>query len=481
MPNSLSTVLQYADDEVDPKDGFPIGVLQQLVRRNLRNDQIIAELQQYVGCISESTLLRRRRKYNLMRMTHDDSSAVWIEHIRNLANTTLLNRAELLRIANKMHHTQMSMSTFEKILQRNNIRLRNELSDAEVRMLCENAIAGPAAGRGYRMLQVYIKSQNRVHIGQRRIMEVLREIDPEGVKIRTGNHLRRREYVSHGPNDCWHFDGYDKLSRFGFGITGCVDGYSRKIIWYTVTPANLHRQAATTLSVFVQAVFRTGVLPRITCSDRGTENGWVAFVMEHESDSTRHMYVTSTRNTRIESFWGQARRMGMYFWINMFKTLAMEYQYDASDPVQRGVATFLFLPLIEQTMQDIARDWDLHRMRSTKYSSCPSGRPYFLYSDPPEGTPNCGVQIPWNFLVNVEGRYSRLRALQDLFCRNILCGILLQPFRELGYNTACLLPTNESVLITAYLQLLGKVRVRGDLVQSLEQWCETILPDRRQR
>ncbi len=28
-----------------------------------------------------------------------------------------------------------------------------------------------------------------------------------------------------GPNYCWHMDGYDKLSMFGFAIHGCIDGY----------------------------------------------------------------------------------------------------------------------------------------------------------------------------------------------------------------------------------------------------------------
>ena len=32
----------------------------------------------------------------------------------------------------------------------------------------------------------------------------------------------------------WHVDGNDKLIGFGFYIHGCVDGYSRKVIWLKV-------------------------------------------------------------------------------------------------------------------------------------------------------------------------------------------------------------------------------------------------------
>jgi hypothetical protein len=43
--------------------------------------------------------------------------------------------------------------------------------------------------------------------------------------------LRRRVYSNKGPNSVWHIDGYDKLSRYGIKIHGCIDGFSRQIIW----------------------------------------------------------------------------------------------------------------------------------------------------------------------------------------------------------------------------------------------------------
>lgn len=30
----------------------------------------------------------------------------------------------------------------------------------------------------------------------------------------------RGAHVSRGPNDAWHIDGYDKLARYGFSISG---------------------------------------------------------------------------------------------------------------------------------------------------------------------------------------------------------------------------------------------------------------------
>ena len=31
-------------------------------------------------------------------------------------------------------------------------------------------------------------------------------------------------YLKQGPDFLWHLDGYDKLSRYGFCIHGCIDG-----------------------------------------------------------------------------------------------------------------------------------------------------------------------------------------------------------------------------------------------------------------
>ena len=41
-----------------------------------------------------------------------------------------------------------------------------------------------------------------------------------------------------GPNYLWHVDGYDKLKPFGMAISGCIDGFLRRIMWLKCGPAN---------------------------------------------------------------------------------------------------------------------------------------------------------------------------------------------------------------------------------------------------
>ena len=64
------------------------------------------------------------------------------------------------------------------------------------------------------------------------------ELDPQNVDKRRRRRLRRRKYHSLGPNFVWHIDGHDKLKPYRISIHGCIDGYSRRIIWLEVAASN---------------------------------------------------------------------------------------------------------------------------------------------------------------------------------------------------------------------------------------------------
>ena len=61
-----------------------------------------------------------------------------------------------------------------------------------------------------------------------------KELDPEGVSLRTRKRLHRRKYISKGSNYTWHIDGHDKLKPFGFSMHGSIDRFSKKMIWLKV-------------------------------------------------------------------------------------------------------------------------------------------------------------------------------------------------------------------------------------------------------
>jgi len=78
-----------------------------------------------------------------------------------------------------------------------------------------------------------LKVTHSLNVRRQTVEFLIKQIDPEGVACRS-NKFKQRKYSASGPNHIWHIDGYDKLKPFGFPIHGCIDGYSRFILWLKV-------------------------------------------------------------------------------------------------------------------------------------------------------------------------------------------------------------------------------------------------------
>ena len=63
------------------------------------------------------------------------------------------------------------------------------------------------------------------------LYDLLQLLDPAGISIGKRKRLRKRQYVSKGPNYVWHNDSYDNLKPCGIAIDGCIDGFSRNFTW----------------------------------------------------------------------------------------------------------------------------------------------------------------------------------------------------------------------------------------------------------
>ena len=64
--------------------------------------------------------------------------------------------------------------------------------------------------------------------------QIVKHLDPDSFKLRKRRRSHRRRYVADGPNFVWHLDEHDKLKPFGFSMHGCIDGFSRYLIWLEV-------------------------------------------------------------------------------------------------------------------------------------------------------------------------------------------------------------------------------------------------------
>ncbi|CAM4572422.1 unnamed protein product [Leuciscus chuanchicus] len=92
--------------------------------------------------------------------------------------------------------------------------------------------------------QKRLEQEARERVEKRdREIQVLRMAEVQGspvpvLDLSIRRRFVRRSYCAAGPNQVWHVDGYDKLKPFGIAISGCIDGYSRRVMWLSSGSTN---------------------------------------------------------------------------------------------------------------------------------------------------------------------------------------------------------------------------------------------------
>ena len=284
------------------------------------------------------------------------------------------------------HGIQLSLRQLKRILSRRGLRRRNNTSDMEdVLKAIATELNGSGSIVGYRgMWQRLINEYNLV-IDKETVRRILKIVDPAGVELRSRHRLRRRQYRGKGPNFIWHVDGYDKLKPFGFCVHGCIDGYSRRILWVDVAITN--NDPGVVAKYFLGYIRSVGGVPRIVRGDNGTENVNMAaiqrFFRRESADAfagdKSFMYGRSVSNQRIEAWWGQLRRGCAEWWIEYFKNMRDSGLYCDSDLIHVECLRFCYMHILQDELQRAARLWNLHRIRPSTNPESPPGRPDMLY------------------------------------------------------------------------------------------------------
>ena len=145
---------------------------------------------------------------------------------------------------------------------------------------------------GYRAMWQRLRTEDGMIVSRETVRQALR-IAPDGVSQRLRNRLRRRQYRAKGPNYLWHIDGYDKVKPFGFCIHGCIDGFSRGIMWLEVGSTN--NDSRVVAKYILNCIRQIGVTATILRADYGTENVKVAGIQRF---FRRHVLI-SLREAKV--------------------------------------------------------------------------------------------------------------------------------------------------------------------------------------
>lgn len=132
---------------------------------------------------------------------------------------------------------------------------------------------------GYRWMYTKCK-ENRLHVRKEDVRLILKELDPrvlnsEELDVSIAESILHRGPITFGT---WT---HDKLKPFGICINGCIDGFSRKIIWMNAFTTSSDPKIVG--AYYMEAVQKLSGCPRIARGDCGTENmaNWNLVPVEH--------------------------------------------------------------------------------------------------------------------------------------------------------------------------------------------------------
>ena len=180
---------------------------------------------------------------------------------------------EILEYLKTYHGKTMSLSTLKRYFKNENYFRRPLLGRRatydEVKEVVSDEIRGSGSNLGYRRVWSYLKTSGFL-VRREDVRFALQKLDTENVNKRRRRRLQRRKYRNPGPNYVWHIDGHDKLKPYGLGIHGCIDGYSRRIIWLEVASTN--KVPELIAKYYLDALKQILGKPKFVKADNGTEH-----------------------------------------------------------------------------------------------------------------------------------------------------------------------------------------------------------------
>ena len=364
---------------------------------------------------------------------------------------------EILAFLVVIHGIPRGIRTLKRWLKRLGLKRANRRNESRlediVSAIVEEMERSVGSFVGYREMTRRLRVRHNIVVRRDTVMRAMQVIDPEGVENRRAHRLQRRKYQTPGPNFLWHLDGWDKLKPYGFCVHGCVDGFSRRILWLEVGSTNNNPNVI--VDYFLSTVQQLGGVPRVVRTDKGTENMWVSIIqrlLRHNNGDDLAGDNSVVQGKSSANYWSKLRQGGGGWWMNLFKDLRDSGVFLDVDPLHKECLKFCYMPVLRKELHSVAKLWNIKKLRVDKNADVLGGKPDVLFFVPE-------VYSTHSYLADVnQENVEACKALYGAQCRDYS-----QEFEELvGYIVPNhRVPQNTEESLTLFIEITDHLKQLG--------------------
>ncbi|XP_019622600.1 PREDICTED: uncharacterized protein LOC109468721 isoform X2 [Branchiostoma belcheri] len=278
--------------------------------------------------------------------------------IQGVSDSTLYRRRRELGLLQRERYTNIS----------------DEDLDTRMRSILEND-----SNCGRNLAMGALRSDGVV-VPTRRVSESLQRVGGPMIAARWQRPVERQPYRAHCPGWIVHCDTHHKLNGhprrngrtavcWGITIQGGVDGYSKTCTFLSATGSNT---AAFMMRAFLRGCREYGIPSRIRTDDGGENSEIGRFMVELRGHGhNAHLTGPSVRNVPIERFWGTMGDHCTRHFRKLFQRFEREGTLDPSSDIDIFALHFVYLPIINNALQQFRNWYDNHPIRTTEYRMSP--------------------------------------------------------------------------------------------------------------